>query len=147
MSESKKTNPTPDDMLADFTDQVLDGKTSAPADAELRDLKETVLRLKQALPQGALDERTARRMQANFKARVRKADSQTIPVWQFVRPRQRLVFAFAAFALAALLIVFPFLTPIGEPVEGTAGLESQYVILLAGALCAIGLLIWVRRRK
>lgn len=150
MSESKQTNSMPDDLLADFTDHVLGEKASTPdfaADAELRDLQETVLRLKQAFPQEALDERTARHMQANFKARVRKSDSQTIPVWQFVRPRQRLVFAFAAVALAAFLIVFPFLTTIGEPVQGTAGLEFRYVSLLAGALCAIGLLIWVRRRK
>ena len=147
MNESKKTNRTPDDALADFTDQILAGKTSVPADAELRGLEETILRLKQALPPDTLDEKTARRMQANFKARVRKSDSQTLPVWQFVRPRQRLAFAFAAVALVALLIVFPFLTPIGEPVEGTAGLQPQYVILLAGALCVIALLLWTRRRK
>ena len=147
MSESKQTKPTPDDLLADFTDHVLDGKTPVPADAELRDLKETVLRLKQALPQDALEEKTVRRMQANFKARVRKADSQTIPAWQFVRPRQRLVFAFAAVALVVLLIVVPFLTPVSGPVQGTAGLEPQYVILLAGALCVIVLLFWARRRK
>src|SRR5512140_1433522 len=150
MSESKQTNLSPDDLLANFTDQVLDGKTSAPvspADAELRGLEETVLRLKQALPQDALDERTLRWMQANFHARVRKADSPTIPIWQFPRPRQRLALAFAAVALAVLLIAVPFLQFTSETTQGTAGFQTQGMLLLVGVVCVIALLIWARRRK
>ena len=150
MSQPNPNNPTPDDLLADFTDRVLDGKTSvpaSPADAELRGLEEAVLRLKQTFPQEAPDEKTLRRLQADFRVRVRKADSPTIPAWRLARPRQRLVLTFAAVALAALLIAFPFLAPISGSMEGTAGLQPQDVVLLAGALCVIVLLIWVRRRK
>lgn len=147
MSESKQTQPTPDDLLADFTDRVLDGKTSEPADADLRNLEETVLRLQQALPQEALDEKKLRWMQANFHARVRKADSPTIPVWQFPRPRPRLVLTFAAVALAVLLIAVPFLQFTSGPIEGTAGIQEQGLILLIGVVCVVALLIWARRRK
>lgn len=150
MSESKQTNPTPDDLLADFTDRVLDGKTSEPAshaDAELRGLEETVLRLRQVLPQEDLDERTLRRMQANFHARVRKADSPTIPAWQFPRARPRLALAFAAVALAVLLIAVPLLQFTSEPLKGTAGLQAPGAVLLIGVVCVIALLVWARRRK
>jgi hypothetical protein len=150
MSESKQTNPTPDDLLADFTDRVLEGKNSepvSPADAELRGLEETVLRLQQALPQEALDEKKLRWMQANFHARVRKADSPTIPLWQFPRPRQRLALVFAAVALAALLIAVPFLQFTSQPTPGTAGFQTQAVLLLVGVVCVAALLIWARRRK
>src|SRR5512146_508428 len=112
MSEPNPTKSTPDDLLADFTDRVLDGQASAPAspaDSELRSLEEAVLRLEQALPRQAPDEKTLRHLQANFQARVRKADCPTIPTWQFWRPRQRFVMAFAMVVLAVLLIAVPFL--------------------------------------
>ncbi len=149
MSEPNQTQPTPDDLLADFTDRVLDGKASVPAsasDPELRSLEGTVLRLKQALPREAPDEKTLRHLQANFRARVRQADSPTIPTWQVWRPRQRLVLAFAV-ALALLLIAFPFLPLDNGAVQGTAGFQSQVVILLVGVVCVVALLVWARRHK
>ncbi len=148
MSQPNQTNPTPDDLLADFTDRVLDGKTSipaSPADNELRGLEETVLRLKQSLTQEALDEKTLKHMQANFKARARQAEPS--PVWQFLRPRQRLVLAFAGAVLATILIALPLLTSNDNSVQGTAGFQSEGVLLLAGLGCVIVLLIWARRRK
>ncbi len=150
MNEPNQTTPTPDDSLADFTDRVLDGRTSAPgspADAELRGLEETVLRLGQALPREDPDEKTLRRMQANFKARMRKADSPTIPTWQFLRPRPRLALAFAMVVLALLVVALPLLTITSGPLEGTAGLQAQGLLLLVGIVCVIVLLVWARRRK
>ena len=150
MTEPNQNNSTPDDRLADFTDRVLDGKASvpaSPAEDELRGLEETVLRLKQTLPRETPDEKALRRMQANFEARVRKADSPTIPTWQFLRPRQRLVLTFATVALVALLIAFPFLPLTNEPVQGTAGIQAERMILLAGSVCVVILLLWARRRK
>ena len=150
MTEPNQTDPMPDDLLADFTDRVLDGKASvpaSPAEDELRGLEETVLRLKRTLPQEAPDEKTLRRMQAKFKARVQKADSPTMPIWQFMRPRQRLVLTFAAVALVALLIAFPFLPFTNEPVQGTAGIQAERMILLVSIVCVVVLLLWARRRK
>jgi hypothetical protein len=148
MSEPNQTKPTPDDLLADFTDRVLDGKTSVPAsppNSELRGLEETVLRLKQTLSQEVPDLKKLRHMQANFRTRVRKADSPTIPAWQFLRPHRNLALAFTV-ALAILLIAFPFLLLKNGPVQGTAGFEPRVAILLAGVVCVIVLLIWARRK-
>lgn len=150
MSQPNQPNPTPDDLLADFTDRVLNGKTSAPAspaDAELRALEETVLRLKGTLPQEAPDPQTLKRMQADFKVRARKAGASTSSVWQSLRYPQRFALAFAGAMLATLLIVFPFLPSTGDPVQGTAGLQPQDAILLASVGCVIVLLFWMRRRK
>ncbi len=148
MSEPNPTQPTPDDSLADFADRVLSGKTSTPdssSDAELRGLEETVLRLKQTLPQAAPDEKILKHLQANFRTRVRKADSPTIPAWQFLRPRRNLALAFAA-VLAILVIALPFLPIDNGPLPGTAG-RPQDIILLAGIACVVVLLIWARRQK
>ena len=54
MTQPDKPNKTPDDLLADFTDRVMDGKTAilaSSSDTELRGLEETVMRLNQAFPQ------------------------------------------------------------------------------------------------
>lgn len=150
MSLPNQTNLTPDDLLADFTDRVLDGKATTPAsptEDELRGLEETILRLKQTLVQKALDEKTFRHMQADFRIRAQKIDSSASSFWQFLRPRQRLAVAFATVALATLLIVLPFLTFTNEPIQGTAGLQTQGVILLISVVCLVTLFIWVQRRK
>jgi hypothetical protein len=150
MSQPNQTNLSLDDLLADFTDRVLDGKTSIPAspiDAELRGLEEMVLRLKQSLPQEAPDEKILKHMQTNFKVRVRQAGTSTSPTWGVLRPRQRLVLAFAGIALAALLIAFPFLPLTSDPVQGTAGFQPQDLLLLAGIVCVVALLFWTSRRK
>jgi len=150
MSQPNQPNPTPDDLLADFTDRVLNGKTSVPAfpaDVELRALAETVLRLQQSLPQEAPDPQTVKRMQADFKVRARKARASSSSVWQSLRRPQRFALAFAGAVLATLLIVFPFLPSTSDPLQGTAGLPPQDTLLLVSLGCVIVLLIWVRRRK
>jgi hypothetical protein len=150
MSQPNQTNPSPDDLLADFTNRVLDGEMSvpaSPADAELRGLKETILRLKRTIPREAPDEKLLKRMQADFKERTRQAGVSTSSVWQLLRPRQRLTLAFVGIALVAILIAFPFLPLSTDPIQGTAGFQAQDVILLAGLGCVVVLLIWVGRRK
>lgn len=151
MSQPNSTKPNPDDLLADFTDRVLDGKTSilaSPADGEVRGLEETVLRLNQALPQQALDEKTIRRLQADFKTRARKANASSKPVWQSQQSRQRLVLVFAAIAiLAVIFIALPFLMLGNNSTQATAGLQPGGAILLIAAGCIIAFLIWQGRRK
>jgi hypothetical protein len=85
-------------------------------------------------------------MQADFKVRNRKANSSS-SIWQLLLPRQRLTLAFVGLALAAILIAFPFLPIANDPLQGTAGLQPQDMLLLAGILCVIVLLVWVRRHK
>ncbi len=151
MSQPTQTNPNPDDLLADFTDRVLDGKTSvlaSPEEEELRALEQTILRLHQAVPKSSLDEKTFKRMQADFKVRARKAGSSSKPAWQSQTTRQRLVLAFAAIVVVvAIFISLPFLTSNPGSVQGTAGVEAQGIILLAAAVCIVVLIFWLGRRK
>jgi hypothetical protein len=151
MSQPNKIKPNLDDLLADFTDRVLDGKTSilaSPADNELRGLEETILRLHQTLPQEAVTEKTLRHLQANFKVRVREASTSSRPVWQSRQTRQRLFLAFTAIViLAAIFVAFPFLESSNSLVQGTAGLQPEWAILLVAVGCVIVLLIWLGRRK
>jgi hypothetical protein len=151
MTQSTKPNQTPEDLLADFTDRVLDGKTAVLAsssDDELRQLEETVMRVHQASPKEALEEKTIKRMQADFKSRARKAGSSSRTGWQSQQSRQRIALAFAAIAiLAAIFLVIPFLTSGNGGVQGTAGLQTQGTLLLIAFGCVVVLLIWLGRRK
>lgn len=151
MSQPNLNKPNPDDLLADFTDRVLDGKTSAlasSADAELRGLEETILRLNQAFPQEAPDEKTLRRLQADFKVRARKAAPSSKPAWQSQRSRQRFVLVFAAAAILAIIfIALPLLTLGNGSTQATAGLQPGSAILLIAAGCIIAFLVWQGRRK
>src|SRR5512138_577324 len=141
MTQSDPTNPSSDELLANFTDRVLDGHTSSAAsdaDAELRGLEEMVLRLKRTLPEQAPDAKTLRRLQASFKVRARQEGFRNSPTWQFLRPRQRLVLAFAGMTLVAILIAVPFLMTTNGPVEGSAGTQAQAILVVAGIGCVIG---------
>ncbi len=152
MSQPNPTKPNPDDLLADFTDRVLDGKTSVLAssvDSELRGLEETVLHLRQTFPQEVLDEKTLKHLQADFKARARKANSSSNkPVWQSQQSRQRLILVFTAVAiLAVIFIALPLLTLGNGPTQATAGLQPGGAILLIAAGCIIVFLVWQGRHK
>ena len=151
MSQPNSTKPNPDDLLADFADRVLDGKTSvlaSSADGELRGLEETILRLNQALPRESPSEQTLRRLQADFKARARRAGSSSKPVWQSQQSRQRLILVFAAIAiLTVIFIALPFLTIGNGSTQATAGLQPGGAVLLIAAGSIIAFLIWQGRRK
>ncbi len=152
MSQPNPTKPNPDDLLADFTDRVLDGKTSvlaSPADHELRGLEETIMHLTQTFPQEVLDEKTFKRLQADFKVRARKVNSSSNkPVWQSQQSRQRLILVFTAVAiLAVIFIALPLLTLGNGSTQATAGLQPGGAILLIAAGCIIVFLIWQGRHK
>lgn len=151
MTQPDKTTKTPDELLADFTDRVMDGKTSvlaSPSDNELRGLEETVMRLNRAFPKEPLDEKTVKRLQADLKTRIRKANSASRPAWQSRQSRQRFVMTFAVIAiLAAIFITIPFLTSGPGDVQGTAGFQPQSIALLAVLGCIIVLAFWLGRRK
>jgi hypothetical protein len=140
-----------DDQLADFTDRVMDGKTAllaSSSDDDLRGIEETVMRLNRAFPQEKLDERTIRRMQADFKTRVRKSNSTSRPIWQSRQFRQRFTLAFAAITiLAAIFIITPFITAGTGNIQGTAGEHPGNIALLAILGCVFILILWLGRRK
>jgi len=151
MTQPDKPNKTPDDLLADFTDRVMDGKTAilaSSSDTELRGLEETVMRLNQAFPQEPLGEKTVKHLQADLKSRIRKANTPTRPAWQSRQSRQRFTLVFAVIViLAAIFITIPFLTSGTGDVQGTAGFQPQSIALLAVLGGVIVLAFWLGRRK
>jgi len=156
-----------DDELAAFTDQVLarqadDEPQLAPEHEDLRQLQETVLRLKRV--------RTASQPSPDFAARLRAllkqewqrngprpqpASPQPASLLQKVRrffessrPRM-LALQFAAIAVV-LLVVALFVTPLsgGAPLTAAAGVGAvlKPVVLVLGLLLAL-LVIWLARPK
>ncbi len=148
MSNSPLSSQNLDDQLADFTDRVLAEKTTALAsDPELRQAEELILRLKQAYPEQVLEEKAVKRLQADFKTRLRKANSAR-PGWRSQQTRQRIGLALAAAAVLVALVIFaPFLFTSSGNVQGTAGLQPQSIGWLIGLGVVLALAIWLVRRK
>jgi hypothetical protein len=157
MTRSRKHSlQNQDDQLAEFTDRLLAGQDGSPApsgDAELRGLEETVVRLKGAFPNSALDPAGARRMQADFQARLRRAGRDDRSAWRSVRSRQsRLGFGllFGAIAIVLLLLVLtPLLGWSDEGILGSAGTQYPGLGLAAvlGGLLLLVIIVWLARRK
>lgn len=150
---TKSSDPTrnPDDLLADFADRVLNGKTSEihfSADGDLRRLEETVVRLSRAFPSEEPDEKSILRMQAGIKTTIRSAGSAPRSAWKSRQSRQRLILAFATLVIfAGVYIILPFLSSGSGNIEGTAGLQTQGTVVLIAVGGVIALLIWLGRRK
>ena len=150
------TNPSPspkkmDDLLADFTDRVLDEKDSGFASStnnELRALEGTVLRLQRTLPSKSLDKAMLKRMQADFKSRSKITGGSARTSWQSRQTRQRWALAFISLAiLVVLFVATPFSSNGGGGLQATAGVQSQSIILiLAAAGGTIALFAWLRKR-
>ena len=152
MTKFKQNTPGLDDLLADFTDRVLDEKNTdiaSFADEELRDLEETILHLHRTLPHEAPDRATINRLQTDFKSRVQKAERPSRPAWRSRQYRQRWALAFISIAIVAIIfIVTPLSLSGGGNLQGTAGLQPKSIIfvLIAGG-GIISLIIWLGRRQ
>jgi len=152
MTDLKKQTPNLDDLLADFTDRVLDEKNTIAASSteeELRGLEETILHLQRTLPQEAPDKAMQKRMLADFRSRTRSVERSSRSSWQSRQSRQRWSLAFIAIAVVAAIFFVTSLSLVdGGNIQATAGLQPQSVILLliAGG-CIIALFIWLKRRQ
>lgn len=150
MKRSETPAHNPDDLLTDFTDHVLDGKTGSPRFSttdEMQRLEETVVRLNRALPYEILDEETLKRMQVNFKSRV-GAGPASRPAWQSQQSRQKFILSFALTGiLVVIFIAIPFLLSPGGSVQATAGFQTQGILILSAIGCMIALMVWLGRRK
>jgi len=145
-----------DDRLADFTDQVLEGKlekAESNADEELLGLEETILRLNRSLPSAPLDRATIKQMQVRLHARMRReAQEEKRPFWKrWMEPQFRPQLGMA-FAVVMLLVVFvmlsPFLSGTSSPVTATALTLNNKNILIVGILIGIiSIFIWIKRSK
>lgn len=140
-----------EDRLADFADraraqQVTQAETGA--DAELRSLERTVIRLSTAFPPRWMDEAQVRRMQARIAPQVRQAWEESVPKWRSRQSRQRLVMAFAVgLAAIGVLVLSPLLAGGTSGATATA-ITPTKVALAASALAAVTLaLLWFRSRR
>lgn len=144
-----------DDRLADFTNQVLDGRleqAESNVTDELLALEETILRLKQSLPSAPLDQAAIKQMQVRLKARIRREEQQTRqPFWKrWLEPqfRPQLGMAFAAVALLIVFVVIsPSLVSGGSTVTGTALTPSRNIVVVAILAGIILFLLRIKRPK
>ena len=154
MTKSEKYTIKQDDMLADFTNQILTGKTSAAhsshPEEELRGLEETVLRLHRAYPQQTMDGKTTKRMLFDFEIRKQKINTSSHPVfWWSQQTLQRSVLVLAVVAiLVSVFLIIPFFALGNGGIQASAGLHPQGIGLLVLLIGGILLVVWlVKSRK
>jgi hypothetical protein len=155
-SSQDRLDSTHDERLADFTDRVLKDQISeadSNADAELRHLEETVLRLNRTLPQTSLDETAVKQMWVRMNARARReAQKENEPFWKRwflpnqVRPQFGMALGFVAM-LVLLAVVIPSFTTGGGSTIGTALTSSQGIATIVVLGSVILLIFWFTRRK
>jgi hypothetical protein len=141
-----------DDRLAEFTDEVLEGRMQQPAsnaDEELFLLEETILRLKNAYPPVSLDESRVKQMHVRLKNRLRReTQDDEQPFWKkwLARPQVRL-----AAGVLGLLLVFVLasllLTKAGSSTTATALTSAQGKFVAAGLVVVMMLFLWIKRRR
>lgn len=157
MTRINLPNPQ-DEWLADFADQVLDGRindlSAISVDPEMRVLAETILQLKTAFPAQATDAASAKRVQDRVMSQARDQQQQrdrwnkfTGSEW-FTQRRPRLAIAAVLTVLVLAVVTGPALLTGGGNLTGGAGTnESLGWILwvLLGVLAAGA--FWLTRKK
>lgn len=145
-----------DNHLADFADQVLQGKINTSAsssDADMVRLEETILRLKNTLPSNAPDIAKSKQMLVRLKARIkREEETEKIPFWKKLfdfqsNPQVGMLVVIAAVLILAVITV-PSLELGGSsnPTTGTANNNTNF--LIGGGIVGVLLLVyWIFRRK
>jgi hypothetical protein len=151
---NQQPNPQHDDQLADFADQVMQGKRTQPASIvtdDLFGLEETILHLNGTFAQTPLDESRVKQMHVRLKSRIRREEQNVKPSfwkkWFGRESTPQLALAFAV--LAVLVVVFvsaPFLTPVDSSATGTAS-GSVSLIVAASLIGAIFVIYFGARRK
>lgn len=145
-----------DDRLADFTDQVLDGKlkqAESNVDEELLGLEETILSLKRSLPSTPLDQAAIKQMQVRLNARIRREAQETKqPFWKkWFEPQSRpnLGMAVAAVALLIALVIFlpTFITSGSPSITATALTPAKNIFIVSILAGVILIFLWIKRPK
>lgn len=145
-----------DNELADFVDQLLDGKTppASTSDEELVGLEKTLLRLNDAFPPETLDEAKSKQMLARLKTRMRREEEEKAAKPSFwsrlfdlqANPQVGLLIAAAVVVVFVIVSVPAVVQPSGSAVSGTASSGgSMYVGL--GLLALLFIVYLVSRKK
>lgn len=162
MNEPQNNKLNMDDQLADFTDYILNKKTAEQdehpfdQDPELRALKQTALRLKNAFHNDDLSKTVIQRMHQNITMQLQQESKETDPFWKRWIPRQkwqpqqsrqRMSVAISLAILFVLMVISaPYLNGISLDQPATSGQNlSSSILVVSGAL--IFLAIWLIRRK
>ncbi|GAB4420697.1 MAG: hypothetical protein Kow002_09240 [Anaerolineales bacterium] len=158
-----KAKLTHDDQLAEFTDRILDGGSSAQdeatlaSDSELRALEETVLRLREAIPNDDPDEETISRMWKQIEPQITWKEHKSIwqmlkdifvpqNAWQSQHNRQKKNLVFSMTVILLLLVVISFTDVASPGLPGASGGQiSTLVFVVLGILIFVAL--WLFRRR
>lgn len=153
MSQNEINEHTKDNQLAEFADQVLEGKimrSASNADDDMLGLEETILRLNSSLPSDSLNDAEVKQMLVRFKARVRREEQAARPsFWKRLfdfqaNPQMGLILAVVVVVLLILVIpAFPLGT---STVTGTASSSGGLWIAL-GLIGVLLFIYWFSRRK
>lgn len=137
-----------DNHIADF----VDGKTASSPDPELVLLEDTILRLKQGLPNKTLDSATSKQMLVRLKARMkREEESANIPFWKKLfdfqsNPQVGMLIAISAVLILAIVTIPSLQTGGGATVTGTANNSNPTLIIGGIVLVLIGIYLRSRRK-
>ncbi|MDP1545953.1 MAG: hypothetical protein Q8L87_08015 [Anaerolineales bacterium] len=145
-------NSNLDDRLADFTDDMLEGRmkqTASTADEDLLLLEDTVLRLSKTYPPVSLDEARVKQMQVRLKNRIRRETQETEqPFWKkwFARPQVRALIGVVS-VLLLFVIASPYLTAAGSSTTAAALTPTLGTFIALGLTIMLVLILWIKRRK
>jgi hypothetical protein len=141
-----------DVRLADFTDDMLEGRmkqTASTADEDLLLLEDTVLRLSKTYPPVSLDEARVKQMQVRLKNRIRRETQETEqPFWKkwFARPQVRALIGVVS-VLLLFVIASPYLTAAGSSTTAAALTPTLGTFIALGLTIMLVLILWIKRRK
>jgi hypothetical protein len=138
-----------DNHIADF----VDGKPNASLpDPELVQLKETILRLKQTLPNKPIDSATSKQMLVRLKARIkREEETAKIPFWKKLfdfqsNPQVGMLLTIATVLILAIITIPSLQTSGGGTVTGAANGSTPILIIGGLILIVLGIYITLRRK-
>lgn len=164
---SSKPSHNKDELLANFTDQVLSGDKlpqdlSIPLnDMELKELAETVILINKTYDDIDVDEERAERMYAKIAAAWNKQPEpgglraalnkifKPQEQWRSQRSRQHLGFALAAVSMTILvLLATPFISSLVTATPGSAGLHpASAITIILAIILAAAVILWAGRKR
>lgn len=141
-------------QLADFADQVMEGKMNPVAstqDQELLGLEETILRLDRAFPKKNIEDAASKQMLVRLKARMRREEEQAAEKPSFWKnlfnfqsnPQVGMILAAVAVLILAV-VTAPMLTN-ETSVTGTASAPTGFIA--GGVVILLLLALFIFRRK
>lgn len=154
MSQSSNPlKPNLDDRLADFTDDVLEGRKQdsvSELEDELLQLEKTVLRVRTAFPPVNVDEARIKQMQVRLKNRIKREEEEARqPFWArlFSTPQYAMMVGAVGLLIIFLLASPALMIPAGSSTSASATNPAIGPVAAVGLSVVIILILWIKRRK